>query len=211
MAKSTFFNLPAEKRQHIFHQALAEFARHPYEQASLSEIVSSAGIAKGSMYQYFAGKKDLYNFVLNQVYQHKREYLQSVWAQRDDLDFFGLISLYYKQSWHFAREFPEYHRVTVNFWDSRDATLREEILREKQVRITEFTDLLEQGCQTGVLSPDIDKEAAYFAYHGVARALIDNFLSPDVNTESHEAFINSVLAILEQGLRPRKEHTQCQK
>lgn len=205
MPKPTFLNLPADKRQHIFHHSLQEFARHPYERASLSEIVSRAGIAKGSMYQYFADKKDLYKYVITQVYQHKRDYLQKVWKHKDSLDFFGLTSLYYRESWHYAREYPEFHQVTVNFWDSRDAAVREEILREKQIRVLEFTDLLDQGCQSGVLSPDIDKEAAWFVYHAVARALIDNFLVPGINADSHEDYIVSVLAILEQGLRPRKE------
>lgn len=201
MPKSTFFNLPQEKREHIFAQALIEFSRHPFERASLSEIVSSAGIAKGSMYQYFQDKKDLYKYVVQRVYQHKREFLQPVLAGQGD--FFELASQYYRRSWHYAREFPQYHQVTVNFWESRDTAVREEILRAKEIRILEFTDLLEHGCESGVIAPDTDKEAAWFVYHAVARALIDNFLAADPN--SHESFINSVLAILEQGLRPRKE------
>lgn len=203
MPKSTFLNLAPEKRQHIFQHALEEFARHPYEQASLTEIVSSAGIAKGSMYQYFAGKKDLYKYVVQQVYQQKREFLHPVWRKTDD--FFQLASLYYRRSWHFARQYPLHHQVTVNFWDSRDASVREEILREKQVRVTEFTDLLEHGIKTGVIAPGIDKDAAWFVYHAVARALIDNFLAPNIEIDTHETYINSILAILERGLRPREE------
>jgi len=182
-----------------------EFARHPYEQASLSEIVLNAGIAKGSMYQYFDDKKDLYGYVLQQVYQHKREFLQPVLDNTDNLDFFELVSLYYRRSWHFARQHPEYHRVTANFWDSRDVTIREEILLEKQIRILEFADMVEHGSQSGVISSSADRDAAWFVYHAVGRALIDNFLDPKVSSESHETFINSVLATLERGLRPRKE------
>lgn len=203
MPKSTFFNLPVEKREHIFDHALTEFSCHPYEQASLSVIVSNAGIAKGSMYQYFADKKDLYKYVVHQVYQHKRKFLLPVLSGQGD--FFELAAQYYQSSWHYARQFPQYHQVTVNFWESRDLAVREEILREKQIRILEFTDLLEHGCKSGVISPDTDKDAAWFVYHAVARALIDNFLDTEVNADSHEAFIISVLAILEQGLRPRKE------
>jgi len=205
LPKSTFYNLPEHKQKHIFLHALAEFSRHPYEQASLSEIVSKAGIAKGSMYQYFADKKDLYKYVVHQVYRRKREFLESVWAQREHLDFFELASLYYRKSWHFARENPDYHQVTVNFWDSRDAAVREEILREKEVRSTEFADMLEHGSKSGVIAPEADRNAAWFVYHAVAKALIDNFLATNVSSQSHETFINSVLAILERGLRPREE------
>lgn len=201
MPKSTFFNLPEDKRKHIFETALKEFSRHPYEQASLTEIVNNAGIAKGSMYQYFEDKKDLYKYVVQLVYQHKREFLHPVWAQKDNQDFFALVSLYYRRSWHYARQYPQYHQVTANFWDSRDIAVREEILREKQIRILEFTDLLEQASESGVIAADTDKEAAWFVYHAVGRALIDNFLAPNVSADSHETFINSVLATLERGLR----------
>lgn len=205
MPKPTFYNLPQDKQTYILGHAVQEFARHPYEQASLSEIVSRAGIAKGSMYQYFEDKADLYKYVVNHVYQHKREFLRPIWDKKNIVDFFDFASMYYRRTWHFARNHPDYHRVTVNFWESRDDTLRDEILREKQMRNTEFADMLELGCQSQVIAAETDKEAAWFVYHAVAKSLIDNFLTAEVSTDFHEAFINSVLSILELGLRPRKE------
>ncbi len=53
MPQATFFNLPEEKRQKILECALDEFAAHDYDSASVSKIVAKAGIAKGSLYQYF--------------------------------------------------------------------------------------------------------------------------------------------------------------
>ena len=205
MPKATFFNLPGKKRDLITNQAVQEFARHPYEGASLSAIVSRAGIAKGSMYQYFTGKKDLYQYIIQEVYEKKREFLKPVWEEKDRLNFFELASLYYRRSWHFARKHPLHHRVTVNFWESRDIAVREEMLHKKEVRSTEFLEMLEAGLLSGVISRSADKDAVWFVYHAVAKALIDNFLDPGVNPESHEAYINSVLTVLELGLRPRKE------
>lgn len=204
MPKPTFYNLPAAKREHIFQCALQEFALHTFEQASLTEIVNTAGIAKGSMYQYFHDKKDLYKYVVQTVYQHKRNFLQPVWEQANKLDFFAFASLYYRQSWHYARKFPTYHRVTTNFWDSRDEAMRAEILREKQIRNDEFIDMLALGMQTGEVAPDTDQHAAWFVYHAVGRKLIDNFLSDKIDADAHEAFINSVLDILQRGLMSRE-------
>lgn len=203
MPTKTFFNLAEHKRKRIFQEALAEFAQDPYEQASLSEIVQRLGIAKGSMYQYFQDKKDLYKYVIGYVYQQKREYLQPVWEQ--DTDFFALVKSYYMRSWQFAREHPCYQQVISNFWDSRDEQVREEILREKQIRNTEFYGILQQWLQTGLISSEITPEAAWFVYHAVGRALIDNFVDENVDLQSHESLIESVLAVLELGLRTRKE------
>lgn len=204
MPKPTFFNLPEHKRQLIFQHALTEFANHPYEQASLSEIVSKTGIAKGSMYQYFEDKCDLYMYVLEQAYAKKRGYLSPVWAQRGQLSFFDLVSEYYRRSWHFARENPQAHRVIANFWDSRHNTVRSQILHEREVRTMEFFDLLEDAIRNGDVDAELDSEAAWFVYHAVGKAIIDNFL--EVQEESdHEQFIGQVLRILERGLKVRKE------
>lgn len=75
MPTQTFLNLPPEKRDRIVELALEEFSARPYAQASLSRIVARAGIAKGSIYQYFADKLDLYRWlVIEEVGRHKRAF-----------------------------------------------------------------------------------------------------------------------------------------
>jgi AcrR family transcriptional regulator len=64
--KPTFHNLPERKRRRIIDLAIEEFARQPYDEASLSRIVARAGIAKGSIYQYFDNKLDLYRWLLTE-------------------------------------------------------------------------------------------------------------------------------------------------
>lgn len=64
MPKTTFLNLPEDRRNTLVERALDEFAAHPFHEASLSRIVARAGIAKGSVYQYFDDKLDLYRWLL---------------------------------------------------------------------------------------------------------------------------------------------------
>jgi AcrR family transcriptional regulator len=78
MPKPTFLNLPDDKRERITELALDEFSTHPYRQASLSRIVARAGIAKGSMYQYFENKLDLYRWLVTDELERRRlEWLQT--------------------------------------------------------------------------------------------------------------------------------------
>ena len=60
MPKDTFFNLPEEKRQKIVEAAMLEFENNSFDSASINQIISVAQISKGSFYQYFEDKKDLY-------------------------------------------------------------------------------------------------------------------------------------------------------
>ncbi|HLR70069.1 MAG TPA: TetR/AcrR family transcriptional regulator [Pseudogracilibacillus sp.] len=66
MPKQTFFNLPKEKKETLVQAAKKEFSRASLADASIANIVKSAKIPRGSFYQYFEGKEDLYFYLLNE-------------------------------------------------------------------------------------------------------------------------------------------------
>jgi len=49
-----------EKERQILDGAATAFAQGGYEGASMSHIAAMAGVSKGTLYNYFAGKKDLF-------------------------------------------------------------------------------------------------------------------------------------------------------
>lgn len=65
MPTNTFFNLPEEKKNKILKAANKEFARVPLEQVSIKNIVEDAEIARGSFYQYFEDKEDLFDYMMS--------------------------------------------------------------------------------------------------------------------------------------------------
>ncbi|WP_028784798.1 TetR/AcrR family transcriptional regulator [Thalassobacillus devorans] len=67
MPKQTFFNLPEEKKQILIQSAEKEFSRVPLFEASISNIIKAAGIPRGSFYQYFEGKEDIYFYLLDKM------------------------------------------------------------------------------------------------------------------------------------------------
>lgn len=65
MPTSTFYNLPPPKRNKLLRAAVAEFAQKPFDEVSINRIIQAAEIPRGSFYQYFADKRDLFQFVLH--------------------------------------------------------------------------------------------------------------------------------------------------
>ena len=59
MIKKTFYNLPEEKQQRVIDAIMHEFASSTTEKVSINRIVKTAGISRGSFYQYFDDKVDL--------------------------------------------------------------------------------------------------------------------------------------------------------
>lgn len=196
MPKSTFFNLEPEKRQAVIDAALEEFAKHPYEQASLTRIVENCGIAKGSMYQYFDSKLDLYLYIVDLSYSEKRAYVAKAFAV--DGDIFAVLEEYYHQSALFAQEFPILHQVANNFWDSR--VLIPQIEKGRIERSDDFLEFLEEAIRLGKVNSYLNPEAVFFVYHAVGKELVDQF-ERGCNAE----FTSDILEVLRYGLQTRIE------
>lgn len=60
MPRDTWWNLPEDKRDRIVHVAMVEFGAKGFSAGSLNVIAREAGIAKGSLFQYFGDKLDLF-------------------------------------------------------------------------------------------------------------------------------------------------------
>ncbi|WP_461213387.1 TetR family transcriptional regulator [Lacticaseibacillus sp. GG6-2] len=77
MPKSTFFRLPEAKRDRLIKAAYAEFTRAPFNEASISNIIKDAGIPRGSFYQYFEDKADIFYYLLERSKQMTTAWVKS--------------------------------------------------------------------------------------------------------------------------------------
>ena len=73
MCTETFLRLPEEKRRRFLDAAWEEFTTTRFVDVSINQIVRRAGIPRGSFYQYFAGKDDLFAYLLEEVRNHVKE------------------------------------------------------------------------------------------------------------------------------------------
>ena len=60
-----FNKLKTDKQDKIINAALNEFSKKNYEDASTNKIIEEAEISKGSLYNYFNSKKELYIYLVN--------------------------------------------------------------------------------------------------------------------------------------------------
>ena len=83
---SKFHSLESKKQERIINAALKEFAKNGYDKASTNEIVKEAGISKGSLFNYFNNKKDLFLFLLD----HVAKVIEQIYSEVDwnEPDFF---------------------------------------------------------------------------------------------------------------------------
>lgn len=87
MPKNTYFHLTAEKQARIIQGAMKAFSDLPYRRVTIDQIVKLAEIPKGSFYQYFENKDDLFAYIFGGLGDEKKEALESVATQIPNLSF----------------------------------------------------------------------------------------------------------------------------
>ncbi|TPG68137.1 TetR/AcrR family transcriptional regulator [Brevibacillus laterosporus] len=95
MPKQTFFNLPNNKKETLINAAMKEFSRVPLFEASISNIIKDAGIPRGSFYQYFEDKEDVFFFLLNENSKRDNEKFISILKEKDGDLFDSFIGFYH--------------------------------------------------------------------------------------------------------------------
>ncbi len=159
--RDTFFNLPEAKRQRIAEVAIEAFSRHPYEKVSISQLVAAAGIAKGSFYQYFEDKLDLFRWLLfTEIARRKMAYLKEI-PPLTSGDFWAHFELMLLAGIRFALQHPRLSRVGAAAWrSSGDAelnALHDEFL---DLAVRNWHAILSKAQQEGHLRADVDLDVA---------------------------------------------------
>ncbi len=222
MPKQTFDNLPDEKRQRIEAAAIEEFAEQGFQGASISQIVSQAGIAKGSFYQYFENKRDLFLHLVDLVAQEKTAYFESRQPPQIDLDFFAKLHWMFAVGMEFNLTRPRLNQAVarVLFGDGMIYTEMFEELRQGSA--ASLRRLIEQGIDRQEIDPAVDPQTAAFVFETLLNNLglfLLNQQAIDAQTlqtgnidwlksERARQINHNVLHILEYGLRRRKQSHQ---
>ena len=203
MPKPTFFGLPDERRRRLVEEAIAEFADRTYAEASLSQIAVRSRIAKGSFYQYFEDKLDLYRWLLTEeVPRRKRE---RIGAPSSHEDFWERLETMIERGMAFLVEHPRLARLSAA---AADPTALPEVRGLHRAicdaGIVELRALLEQGIASGAIAGGTNL--------AVATRLVSTVIGPgltDVVLHELGADLHEVLASdsLRKRLGPKRRRT----
>jgi len=206
MPSDTWWNLELPKRQFIIDACLTEFAAHNIESASLSTIVKEIGIAKGSMYQYFTDKEELYIYILkyahDQLVTQLRNHMPiAVFAQGD---MFSILRQYLYVMLDLQKLYPrEYTFIQRAIRDSGSQLAAAKTIGT-QMQAAFVEDLIQTAIANRSIRDDIASEVLEFLVHTIISAtseyLYDN---PAADSTNVIHFFDQLVILLDQGMRYR--------
>ncbi|MEN0063864.1 MAG: TetR/AcrR family transcriptional regulator [Myxococcota bacterium] len=216
MPKPTFLQLPDEKRQRFTHAALVEFTDHSYDVASVSRLVSTLGIAKGSLYQYFGDKFELFEWLLQESGRRKVQAIEAGLAPDPEADVLARLRQMYWHGLAFWQAEPRWAslglRVHEPSREPRLAALRQAVALGAHAFVR---GLLAEGQSTGQLRADVPLDAtAHLVTSLLSVGLRDALLAKvglapgtlpdhplDVRDADLEQIVNATMGLLERGLQ----------
>lgn len=155
MPKTTFFNLAEEKRNLITDTLIKHFSQKPYHEVDISAVAKECGVAKGSMYQYFENKKDMYFYAIEVSYQRFLKLLE-----RLDMIHINLFD-YYENSletiWIAIKDLKSEYMLLERAFFSHDSPFKDEINERflKQSREV-LLEIVRYNQKEGFIRDDID-------------------------------------------------------
>ncbi len=158
MIKSTFNNLSAEKQQTIISAFLKEFTINKYDDASISKVLKSLGIAKGSFYQYFENKLSLYQYLIQTCGIKKMEYIQHVKRENYE-DFWAYWRALYQEGYKLDKDHPEMSNFMFAFYDSMNTpSLKEMFIQMREGGIAGLSAMIKVEVDNGAFRKDVSIE-----------------------------------------------------
>lgn len=159
-------NKKATRRQQILQAAIEIFGRSNFDDTSISEIARRAGVAEGTIYQYFKNKQDLFFSIPREktkTFSAQLDlYLKGVTDAREKIRKFAWYYL------HFFRTNPDYARSLMLEMRVSKAFARSGSYKGVKRFMNQALAILKEGQEQGVIRQDLD---LYLSRHLLLGAL----------------------------------------
>ncbi len=119
MPTERFYRLPEAKKQVIREAAIKEFARVPFDKASINQIIQNADISRGSFYTYFEDKQDVVRYIFEENSRRMRECCEEE-LKKNQGDFFALLEWLFEFTIQQLTESSEMIRLVKNVFSYQE-------------------------------------------------------------------------------------------
>ncbi|MBC7321457.1 TetR/AcrR family transcriptional regulator, partial [bacterium] len=157
MPKQTFFNLPEEKRRRIINTLIEYFANKPYSKVDIEDIAKECKVAKGSMYQYFENKKDMYFYAINEAIRLSLELVKDY--NFENISLFDYVERSFDLAWGFFLKYPNAYLLLEKsaFYD--DSPYKDEVQRLLKDRTQKILyEIITKNQRAGFIRDDVSPE-----------------------------------------------------
>jgi AcrR family transcriptional regulator len=210
MPKQTFFNLPPEKRETIMNAAIEEFAEYGLENASTNRIVKNSGIAKGSFYQYFEDKQDVFMHLLDWIEQEEFRFFKDQRPPNRNMDVFHYYRWMVKTGMEFGLAHPRAIQAAWRVLLGEGLYYGKNLAKYREKTTQALTMMIRAAMERGEVDPSVDVELAVMVMETWSNAITNYVLNEGMKQKDvvkwmrspkTQETIDKLFYVMEYGLR----------
>ena len=122
-----FMKLPKEKRDRILKSTIEEFGKNSYISASTDLIALNSQISKGSLFNYFGNKKNLYIYTAEYISEYLNNEILNEVDKIEDNDFFSRMKRLSLIKQNMFIKYPYETKILIEAFISPPQELKDEI------------------------------------------------------------------------------------
>ncbi|NLO89888.1 MAG: TetR/AcrR family transcriptional regulator [Clostridia bacterium] len=195
---------PGGKKRIIIEAAAKVFSKKGFHKAKIEEIAKEAGIGKGTIYEYFTSKEELFKEMLSSI---SREYIRV-------LDFSShpsaveQIKEILKQHFNFMGMNKDLARLIIANQNALNGEIRQWFLEQTLEKIYVIEGVLEKGRAAGEFKEDLNVYIAARIIFGSVMALSGAIVHENLSYEG-EALVQDLMDLLLNGFNKNNGSVQC--
>ncbi len=205
-----------QRRRQILQAARRVFFQYGYRNATMDMIAAEAELGKGTLYEYFATKEELYVGLLEDGLRLLDEAMARMSEEMAAKPIEQAIRSMARQYWCFAEENPEYFTLLMHLSTAIELPLEkvrpellEELRRLQEQAILRGVTLIQRGIQEGLFPSGIAPEHVLAQFWVVVSGAILLARHPYrirlMQDIAPERFVDELVELLIRGWQCRKE------
>jgi AcrR family transcriptional regulator len=203
MPKETFFNLPIDKQERIMKAVINEMGLHTYEHININSIIKEASIPRGSFYQYFEDKNDMYTYFYQYIGEKKFKYWGPLLNFEIDMPFMERFYAIYKKGIDFMLDYPDLVKAGQKVISSDFLKHNEQFKKSMQMAIDLYAKYIEIDQKKDRIRNDIDpKFLASVLLDMLNRTTLEDYMQNQISAENIEKHVTMIINLLEKGIKP---------
>ena len=187
-----------KRRESIIQAAIDVFSKKDFKTASISEIAQKAGIADGTIYQYFRNKEDLFFSI---PIEKTNEFRSQLELHLEGIS--GAFNKIRKFVWYFLYFFktnPEYGRILMLEMRVSKGFVKTETYGFLKQSVSQVMNIIIEGQNEGVIRQDTDIYILRHLILGILEHMVSRWLLKGENYDLLEHH-QEVSRMLIDGLR----------
>lgn len=205
MPKQTFLNLSEGKKKRILNAALREFSSGEFPDANLDRIALQARISKGSLYQYFNNKDDLFDHVSEIALKTAWQLFQKFLEARPLSNCFDMLVRTFEFIETLHQEEPHISKLYYRIGFSKKTPRQERRIVELNDRFIQ--QFIGRGRSEGLIDKALDDDSIRFLIDAVSNRFQERVIFPARLNKGgpgrRSILIDNVVRLIQRALTPQ--------